>query len=776
MSQSNSVKVEPVSDRAVRILISGAVQGCGVRPEIARLAKRMRWSGMVRNSNAGVEVALSGSLPTDQELYQLIMQAVPPQAIIDNICIRAERTSWRNGFSIEESSSAGIFAAPIPRDVAICSDCLAETRNPQNRRYRYPFTSCASCGPRYSILHSMPFDRSRTTMHRFALCENCFREYEDPTDRRFHAQTICCPDCGPRTWLTDGKRSQIASGDDAMCLSAEAILDGQIVAMRGVGGYQLLADATNSNAISRLRKRKGRPEKPLAVMCRDLVEAGRLTGFGQIEREQLIAAHNPILLVRQRRDTGVCAEVNPGLNQLGVLLPSTAMHDRLLELVNRPLVCTSGNSNGDPIVFGIDEAVRQLDSVADLFLHHDREILHPIDDSVVRVIAGRAVTFRCGRGLAPMYLRLNSKNRLIAVGGQLKASVAASNGELCWLGPHIGNLDQVSVQRRWIEELRFVDQQLPHDSDDMKVVPQRHELDQFVHDAHPDFFSTVWCSNRSQKSQIVWHHHAHVVSGMLEHQWLDRTVLGVAFDGTGVGPDGTIWGGEFLIANASRFQRIGHLRLFELPGGEAAIVDTRRILFSLLSQIEGVSERLLLELTRLSTVELSRYRKILNLPTSIRTSSCGRLFDAIACLILEHDRSTFDGQPAMRLECSCDPNADGEYTFPCEASPLIEIDWRPVLTQIIEDRRRQVSAGTISMRFHRGLARTVVNICERHRELPVVFSGGVFQNRVLAEQISELWPKDRAPPGLPGLIPPNDGGLAAGQLAVSAMRSDVEEK
>lgn len=753
---------------AVRIMLSGTVQGCGVRPALARLAAQHSWSGSVRNTTAGVELILSGPLPDTVSLSTMIRDTLPRDAVATELTCVPLPNFGGSGFHIEDSGNIGPLATPIPRDVAICDECLVDVRDPTNRRFAYPFTSCVRCGPRYSVLLAMPFDRERTTMREFEICEHCRREYEDPTDRRFHAQTICCPECGPQVWATDQRGHRIASRDDAIHCAAEALRFGQIVAVRGVGGYQLLADATSSRVVAELRRRKRRPAKPLAVLCRTLDEACALADLSEIESQQLISPQNPIVLVRQRSGSQLAPEVNPGLRNIGLLLPTTAFHDRIAELSGRPLICTSGNRDGEPLESKVNEAQHCLRTVADLFLHHDREIIQPIDDSVVRVIANRPVTIRCARGLAPLPLSLRSDSACLALGGQQKSAVALSNGRQSLLGPHVGDLDTIAAQEHWCERVRQMCEQsdIIRDADGMTVVL----------DPHPDYFSTRWSESLYPNRNAVWHHHAHIVAGMLEHQWQDRAVLGVAFDGTGLGPDGTIWGGEFLITTATKFQRVGHLRPFALPGGEAAITDLRRLSVSMLSHLEELSPDEIAELTGLSRIEVLRIQQALHTSYSPRTTSGGRLFDAAACLILRRDRSTFEGEAAMRLEAKCDIAEIGEYPFVVGSSDPIELDWRPVLRQIITDRRNGVMPNTMAMRFHRGLATAIQSVCDRWPDLPVVLGGGVFQNRVLVELLAYSWPNHRATLGLPGLIPPNDGGLAAGQLVVSSKLAEEKDR
>jgi hydrogenase maturation protein HypF len=750
-----------MADVAKQILLRGAVQGCGLRPALARWARERRWHGSVRNTGAGVELVLRGDLPADDELVAAMASAIQPIGVVDEIEFRPFPGRVAEGFQIVASATEDRPTVPWPLDRAICAACLAETRDPNNRRYAYPFASCAQCGPRYTILRALPFDRERTTMNVFALCARCETEYQDEGDRRAHAQTISCPDCGPQLWSSDGEKNSTA-----IAAAAERLRAGQIVALRGVGGDQLLAVATSDDAVNRLRSRKRRPEKPLAVMCRSLDEARQLAELNNVEEEELASPANPIVLVRQRRPSFLSAGIHPNLRDIGLMLPTTALHDLLVRLVGRPLLCTSGNVEGEPLAYQIDEAEERLRGVADFFLHHDREILRPIDDSVVRVMAGRAVTIRAGRGIAPVPLSLPSawrserrRRRFLACGGQQKGALAVADEDQAFLLPHLGDLETVASQERWGNAAE----------EQWQGTGVRNAT--IVVDPHPGYFATQWGSERAASPRKVWHHHAHVVAAMLEHGWLDREVLGIAWDGTGLGPDGTIWGGDILRARAARFERVAHFRPFALPGGEAAIRDVRRTLVSVLSQIGEWSP------SELSVAErdVRRILHAVGTQFSPSTTSCGRLFDAAGSLILRHKLSSDEGHVAAALESACDFAAPGAYSFIIGSGDDSEIDWRPAFRQMLVDRRASVPAGAMAMRFHRGLAEVVIEIARRHRPLPVVLSGGVFQNRVLVELIAAKWTASLPPLGLPGRIPPNDGGLAAGQL-VATMAMEIRQE
>lgn len=771
-------------DTARRILLQGSVQGCGVRPELARLAADHQWSGSVRNAASGVELLLRGTLPADEQLRALISQCMPSSAIINSYSCSPMTDLVAEGFDIVDSELIGPPATSVPLDQAICDECLRETSDPANRRFRYPFTTCSQCGPRFSIVSAMPFDRRRTSMHAFEMCAACLREYLDPRDRRFHAQTNSCSNCGPQLWASEKRVWNQA----ALNTAAEKLVDGKIVALRGVGGYQLLADATSSAAVQRLRNRKRRLAKPFAVMVRTVADARNLARFDPESEKQLCSAANPIVLAPQSDRAKVAAAINPGLSDLGLLLPTTALHAMLLELVGRPLVCTSGNRDGEPLVYRVDDAEQQLRGIADTFLHHNREILRPIDDSVVRIIANRAVTIRAARGIAPLPLTIHHPTLraqvMIASGGHQKASCAFANGHQAALGPHVGDLDTLAVQGRWDESIRQACElfQMTSNPSDSQVGVEALSLSgddpgvtQIARDSHPGYFSSQRASEQTRRPVLVWHHHAHIVAGMVEHDWLDREVLGVAWDGTGLGPDGSIWGGEFLRTTASHFRRIAHLRPFSLPGGDAATADPRRVGVAILSQLAELDSIDIAKLLLMNEMDVCRIRTMLATTFSPPTTSCGRLFDVASLLILDRANTEFEGYAAMCLEATCDMNESAAYLFDVHESDPLLLDWRPVIRQILIDLRAGVPRGAMATRFHRGLAQLIVDLARRFLELPVVLQGGVFQNRVLVEFVAGLWPADGQPLGLPGVIPPNDGGLAAGQLAVGLASRAAKE-
>lgn len=749
---------------AYKILLQGAVQGRGVRPAIAQLAELNGWCGTVRNTAEGVELRVEAEGRQPADLAALLRSALPG---LTALRIDAILDAGWTGFTIEPSTEDAGLAALVPRDVAICTECLSETEDTGNRRFRYGLTSCATCGPRYSVIRAMPFDRPRTSLDGFPLCLECREEYESPFDRRRHAQTMACPLCGPLVWASDREGRLLAQGDEAAVLAGRALLEGRIVALRGVGGYQLLADATNGAAVDELRRRKDRPAKPFAVLCRSIDAARELAELDAVSGRELLSGANPIVLVPRRNATELAASVSPSLEDIGLLLPTTALHARLAEIVDRPLVCTSGNVDGEPLVFQVEEAVRLLGGIADLMLQHNREVVQPIDDSVVRPMAGAVVALRCARGLAPLTLALLGPPTL-ALGAQLKSACAWTNGRQGVLGPHVGDLQGLATRQRWNEHIAMI-------SSLYGVADAR-----LVVDAHPDGFSRQWAQETGRDVLSVWHHHAHIVAGMLEHGWQDRTLLGIAADGTGWGPDGTLWGGEVLWATATEFRRAAHVRTFTLPGGEAAMGEIWRVAVAAAGQLEGMTLESLSQVVGLPEHVVRRVLQVSSSRLAAVTSSLGRLFDVAACLVLGLNCVSYEGEAAMRLEAACDPSANGEYAWHIEPGDPVQLDWRPALRALLADRMRGVAPGVMSERFHRGVASTMIDVVgglsqtsEIPSRAPVVLSGGVFQNRRLVELLVEHWPAECGPLGLPGRIPPNDGGLAAGQLAIALAQDDV---
>ncbi|MEQ8789627.1 MAG: carbamoyltransferase HypF [Pirellulaceae bacterium] len=749
----------PTALVARRVLLRGFVQGRGVRPAVFRLARELGVGGFVANSSSGVEIHVEGEPSQVTQFLDRLPAVAHCDAGLEVIVDEKVQPSGALDFHIRRESAAGPLAASVPRDLAVCDDCRREVFDVDNRRRGYAFTSCTQCGPRYSIIERMPYERSDTTMERFGFCASCQQEYTSADARRFHAQTNACGQCGPQVWASDAQGRNCGAGDAALTFVVDALRAGRIVAVKGLGGYQLLVDACDEAAVQRLRRRKQRAAKPLAVMVTSVDAARRVAHLDQAEVNAIMGAANPIVVLRAKAANRLASSIHPGLDWVGVMLPTTPLHALIAERLGRPLVCTSGNRDGEPLACDERAAEAALSDVCDVWLHHDRPIARPIDDSVIRVIAGRPVSLRLARGLAPLPLALPTEPAILALGGHMKSAAAWSNSRQAVLGPHVGDLDTLAARERWLEQLAAWRELY------------RFQATTLVHDLHPDYFTTTWAASQSQSTLAVQHHHGHIVAGMLQQGWLDRQVLGVAWDGTGFGPDGTIWGGEFLIASARGYHRAASLRPFRLPGGEAAVRQPWRVAAGLVAQSSPSGElqrefpvydvQALLNVSRVDAV-------------SPVTSSAGRLFDAAAHLILGIERVDFEGQAAMMLESAADRTAPHAYRFSVNdggtekvACPLL--DWRPLVAGVCGDRRAGVAPGVMAMKFHRALARGIAAVCRRHSHLPVVLGGGVFQNRLLTELVVEQLADHPQPLGLPGVIPPGDGGLAAGQLAVALM-------
>jgi hydrogenase maturation protein HypF len=749
----------PPQSSGYRFVLRGRVQGLGIRPAIVRLALQLDLSGTVRNTAEGVEAVAEGTEASLSAFHERLRDSLPPAAVVE--ALEAERIAPQGceNFTIVRDASTGPLSVRVPPDRRVCPDCLRETLDSGDRRFRYPLTSCTLCGPRYTIIRAMPYERPDTSMSSFDFCSRCEGEYGASQSRRFHAQTNACEKCGPQVWAVDDRGRCCGTGEAAMQRAVAALRKGKIVAIKGIGGYQLLADATNADAVRRLRARKGRPTKPLAVMVATVSAANELAYIDNAAAATLQSSANPIVLLPGKPDGSPSPEIHGHLNTIGILLPSTPLHGLIAHDFGRALVCTSGNADGEPLVYCEQEAETALNGIADLWLHHDRPIERPIDDSVVRMIAGRSVTIRLARGLAPLPLDAPLKISVVALGGHMKSAAAWSNGRQSVLGPHVGDLDTLAARERYLAQLESL-QSL------YRFVPRA-----LVHDLHPDYFTTRWAEEGELRRISVQHHHAHVVASMIEHGWLDREVLGVAWDGTGYAPDGTIWGGEFLVCTTSEFKRFAMLRPFRLPGGERCIHEPWRTGLSVIVEAVGLEEARRRMLFSGSVVKADLIMPILtHTHLCLATTSAGRLFDAAAHIILGVNHVNYEGEAAMMLEAAADASADGSYDFPLSRSPVCELDWRPLVAGLVLDRNAGVSPGVLAMRFHRTLANGIATVCRLRPDLPVVLAGGVFQNRLLTELVVQSLDGHSQSLGLPGLIPPNDGGLAAGQLAIAASR------
>lgn len=753
---------------ARELLLHGTVQGVGYRGHVCRLAAAHGVRGWVRNENAGLRLHLEGPPEAVAALVRDCLASPPTAARVAGWLEPPAAVEGWSDFQIRPSVAAAAPVVRLPTDLAMCEACRREVDDPADRRHGYAFTTCTQCGPRYSILRALPFDRGNTSMSVFPPCRSCTLEFATPSDRRFHAQALACAACGPGVTLEDLGDGLQCAGSSAVAAAVAALRAGRIVAIKGVGGFQLLARADDVEAIARLRHGKARPRKPFAVMAADVNMAEGLVTITPAERAVLTSSANPILLARRRSDAALAESVAPEVPTLGVFLPTTPLHHLLLKGVGIPVVATSGNRGEEPLLVDDGEVRERLTRCFDVLLTHDRPILQRIDDSVVRMMADGPVVFRLARGYAPLSLpaleRFAQVPPVLAVGGQQKVAIAAWTGQQAILGPHVGDMASPAARHAFRDTVaRFA------------------ELYQFspglvAHDAHPDFFTTRWACEQTKPTLAVQHHHAHVAAVLAEHGRLDGEVLALTWDGTGWGADATIWGGEILRATLRSYERVGCLRPFPLVGGEAAIRQPRRIALALLAQTLGplavVRDRLLLERLQYTAAEAEQLFAVARSPSfSPQTSSVGRLFDGVAALILGLGEVTYEGEAAIRLEALGDDTDDPAYPFPAvREGSLWHGDWRPMVHEVVQDLRRGRSCQTMVNRFHQGLAEWAATLALEFPGLPVVLAGGCFQNAELRRRVRRTLEARQRGVLASHLVPPGDGGLAAGQLAIALAR------
>ena len=738
----------------VRVTIAGAVQGVGFRPFVWRQATALGLAGSVANTVEGVVVEAEGSATAVASLLRALRADAPPNARIARYEVVHERPVGAAGFVIAESVTSGALCGSVLPDLATCAECLAEIRDPASRRYRYPFTNCTHCGPRYSIVRGLPYDRARTSMAGFPMCAVCRAEYENSADRRFHAEAIACPECGPQLALWDAAGNAVAAADHALVAAERALRDGRILAVRGIGGFHLMVDARNEAAVTRLRARKHRPAKPFAVMVPSLESLAPYARFNQAEAALLSGRECPIVLVRKGRDA-LADAVAPRSNLIGAMLPDSPLHHLLIADLGFPVVATSGNLSDEPIVTDEHEALVRLAGIADLFLVHDRPIVRPLDDSVARVIAGRVTLVRRARGYAPAPVGAALPPGILALGGHLKAAVALTTASGAVVSQHLGDLDSPEGRDAYAATVA--------DLTELHAVRPR----VVVHDRHPDYWTTRFAAGLGVPSVAVQHHVAHVAAVMAEHD-LAPPLLGVAWDGTGDGGDGTIWGGEFLRITPSGWQRVAHLAPFALPGGEAAVREPRRAAFGLLHAAFGADTADMLDLAPVASFTASERRTIATMLErgvgSLVTTSAGRLFDGVAAILGLCQMSTYEAEAASALEAAAASATHAEpYPFALTTGAPIIVDWRPALHALVADARAGRAAADIAAAFHSGLAAAIVEVADRVGEETVVLAGGCFQNARLVEETERRLARAGRRVFRAEAVPPNDGGLSLGQ-------------
>ena len=795
----------------LHISLHGAVQGVGFRPFVYRLAVGMNLKGWVLNSSQGVFIEIEGGRESVDDFTSRLQREKPARAYIQGMETSFLDPVGFKEFEIKESEPGGVKSALVIPDIAICPECATEILDPANRRYLYPFTNCTNCGPRFSIMRALPYDRPNTTMAGFMMCEKCLAEYSDPSNRRFHAQPNACPDCGPHLELWDESGAVLESRSESLFKAAQAVRDGKIVALKGIGGFQLLADARNDEAVARLRERKHREEKPFALMFPAMAMVKQYCEVSGLEERLLSSPEGPIVLVRRltlSRLTSVVSgnsggktltRLSPSLAPrnpyLGVMLPYTPLHLILMRELGFPVVATSGNISEEPICIDEHEALERLGGIADLLLVHNRPIERQVDDSVVRVVSGRAQVIRRARGYAPFPVEVEgiSDHSVLAVGGHLKNTIAVNAGDNVFISQHIGDLSTEGARRTFEKTV----------SDFQRLYEITPEI--VVHDLHPDYSSSQFADQIPGHKLAVQHHFAHVAACMAENR-LEGPVLGVSWDGTGLGDDRTIWGGEFLLVDGDSYERVATLRSFRLPGGETSIKEPRRTALGVLYEIFGDEA---FELKNLPPVRefdaksLSVLKKMLysgfNSPV---TTSAGRLFDAVSSILGIRQAVSFEGQGAMELEFAADgQRCEETYGFEIVRGEKQEgrskklemgsrkseagnqmpeaerpgatcavVDWRQMIREIVAEVSSGANAGLISVKFHNTLAEIIVEVANRIARDKVVLTGGCFQNRYLSERTVERLRVAGFKPYWHQLVPPNDGGISLGQMFVATRR------
>lgn len=782
----------------LRIIIHGAVQGVGFRPFIYRLAVNMDLKGWVNNSTQGVFIEVEGDKEQLESFLIRIQQDKPALASIQSLESSYLDPKYFSRFEIRKSKDSGEKVALILPDIATCPDCRKEIFDPNNRRYLYPFTNCTNCGPRFSIIECLPYDRKTTTMKRFQMCDACREEYENPLDRRFHAQPNACPQCGPHLELWNRNGRVLSKKQHALLATTRAICDGKIVAVKGLGGFHLMVDARNNRAVHRLRQLKRREEKPFALMYPSVELIIQHCLVSNLEEKSLVSPATPIVILKRSASINgiengtvehrIAYCVTEGNPNLGIMLPYTPLHHILMKELGFPIVATSGNLSDEPICTDEQEALHRLGNIADLFLVHNRPIKRHVDDSIVRIILGREMVLRRARGYAPLPIEVDdAAPAVLAVGAHLKNTIAVSKKGKVFVSQHIGDLETPQANDAFRQVIS-----------DFKQLYEHHPKS-IACDAHPDYLSTQFAHESGLPRILVQHHYAHVLACMVEND-LESPLLGISWDGTGYGLDGTIWGGEFLHVDESSFIRASHFRTFHLPGGETAVEEPRRIAVGLLYEIFGrdlFSNKEILPLHAFSASELALLQEMLkkNINAPV-TSSAGRLFDAVASILGLRQYTRFEGQAAMELEfalaefkteeaypiryinsnllnsVSQKPEAHSFGCKPETRNPKLEtiVDWQPMVLEILEDMKAGIPAGLISAKFHNTLAESIVRVAKLLKEEKVVLTGGCFQNKYLTERTVRRLEEEKFRPYWHQRIPPNDGGIAVGQI-VAAQRA-----
>ena len=751
---------------ARKLEVNGIVQGVGFRPFVYNLARRHRLGGQVANTSAGVIIHIEGPLSAVDAFTARLTENPPPLAHIVEVTSANTPVEGHAGFSIVKSVGDEAMATLISPDVSVCSDCRREMFDPQNRRYGYPFINCTNCGPRYTIIDNIPYDRPKTSMKHFDMCPRCRSEYDDPTNRRFHAQPNACAECGPHVSLYDRRRTLIET-DKPIVRTVELLKQGFIVAIKGLGGFHLAVDAENSTAVRALRERKHREEKPFALMSVDTKRIRTYASISAEEEKLLTSIQRPIVLLRQKAAHSISPEVAPRNRYFGVMLPYTPLHYLILERSLTALVMTSGNLSEEPIAIDNDDAFLRLAAIADYFLVHNRDIYLRSDDSIVRRSAGSTRFVRRSRGYVPVPVFLNKNvGQILACGAELKNTICMTKKNMAFLSQHIGDLENVATDDFFQLTIRHM----------KRILELEPEI--IAHDMHPDYLSTRWALEQTGVEKVpVQHHHAHIASAMAENK-INGPVIGLAFDGTGYGSDHAIWGGEILVADEKSFSRAAHFDYVPMPGGAAAIRQPWRMAVSYLQNAFG--ERLSdLALPLFKAVGHDRLGFILQMigkgVNSPLTSSLGRLFDGVAAIAGLRNEVAYEGQAAMELEMSAGDAAVKPYDYEWLEADAIKILTEPIIRGVADDVISGETIPVISARFHLTLIRLFADLCGKVRKESglerVVLSGGVFQNSILLKGLRHALEEKSFTVYTHSLVPANDGGICLGQAVIAAARA-----
>lgn len=756
--------------RRIKINIVGAVQGVGFRPFIYRLANELSLAGFVKNNMSGVHIESEGEKDLLEIFLIKIQKEKPKRAIITSLEYSLLDEIGYKKFEIIQSEALGELNVLIQPDIAPCEDCLREMFEPGDRRYLYPFTNCANCGPRYSIIESLPYDRPNTSMKYFLMCEECKSEYGNPNDRRYHAQPVACAKCGPKIELYNSEKINICQENEAVIACVEKIQNGKIVALKGVGGFQLICDCSNEKTVSELRSRKHREAKPFAIMFPNIEMIKEQCALSELEERLIRSAEAPIVLLKRKSNSEkvISKNVAPGNPYLAVMLPSSPLHHLLMRRLNKPIIATSGNLSEEPICISNNEAFERLKNISDFFLIHNREIVRHVDDSIVKIILGRETIIRRARGYAPLPLTLEieSSANFLSVGGHLKNTIAVSKAKNVFVSQHIGDLstnESFSAFQKTIGDLQTLL--------DLKNV-------NVLSDLHPEYISTKYAKQISSNVHAIQHHIAHAAACKIENQIIDDA-LAVVWDGTGYGLDGTIWGGEFFINRGKDFLHAAQLKQFHIPGGDVAIKEPRRSAAGILFSIDEnlFDEHLQNNFSEEERKSLSQaLQKKINSPL---TSSAGRLFDAVASILGLKQKNNFEGEAAMALEFVSSNDEFKTYPFVLIDGKVIQIDCGEMIKEIFSDLTRQVDISIIASKFHSTLAEIIAAVSRKIGIKKILLSGGCFQNSLLLQRTVARLESHGFTPYWHQRVPTNDGGISFGQIAFAIMninQSKIEKQ